>query len=274
MYRKTILNDIYVKGVGSFSGKIVNVKLSSAISGSGIRIIRKDLKENNIINVNGKSNYIAERYSTTISNGFCKVSLIEHLFSALWCFQITDIDIEVDCDEIPLLDGSCLYWIIAIESAGIKEYNDEVKIKYIKDEIKIQEDDKFIIVKPCNHLKINYTIDFKNNLIGKNSFTFDEEQNSYIKELSMARTFCLEEHIEEHKKNKKNFLNDNIIIFGKNSFSIFDNSLRFKNEPTRHKILDFIGDLMSSGEFICGDFTCYKSGHKLNIEMLNKILSI
>ena len=52
MIKKTILKDIYYKGYGTFNGLDTVVKLSPAKSNNGIKIIRTDLFENNIIQVN------------------------------------------------------------------------------------------------------------------------------------------------------------------------------------------------------------------------------
>jgi UDP-3-O-[3-hydroxymyristoyl] N-acetylglucosamine deacetylase len=49
--------------------------------------------------------------------------------------------------------------------------------------------------------------------------------------------------------------------------------LRFKDEFVRHKILDSIGDLYLAGYPVQGYFSGKKSGHYLNNQLLNKLLS-
>jgi UDP-3-O-acyl-N-acetylglucosamine deacetylase len=46
-----------------------------------------------------------------------------------------------------------------------------------------------------------------------------------------------------------------------------ENTLRFGNEPARHKVLDILGDLSLLGHDLCGHLVAYRSGHPLNIEM-------
>ena len=49
------------------------------------------------------------------------------------------------------------------------------------------------------------------------------------------------------------------------------NSLRFPDEPVRHKILDLIGDLYLIGMPLKGHVIAVKSGHRLNMELIKKI---
>ena len=269
--RKTIVEDISIRGIGVFCGEIINVKLSPANCGEGIRIIRTDIPNDNIFPVNRFAEFETNHLNTTISNGINSVKLIEHLISAIWCFKITDINIYIDHDEIPMLDGSAKDWIKLLGSTNIKTFDEVIACKYIKNEMEVKTEDKYIIAKPCDHLKITYTIDFPERTIGKNTFIFDELLNSYGKELMLARTFCTEAQVENHKKIKKAFSTNDIVIYNDNGFRVTGNQLRYSNEATRHKVLDLIGDLTSTGDFICGEFTCYKSGHAMNREIIKLI---
>ena len=48
-------------------------------------------------------------------------------------------------------------------------------------------------------------------------------------------------------------------------------TLRFTNEPVRHKILDLVGDFYMLGKPIIGRIIAEKSGHSLNAQMLKRI---
>ena len=51
-------------------------------------------------------------------------------------------------------------------------------------------------------------------------------------------------------------------------------SLRYKNEPARHKLLDVIGDLTLLGKPIKGKITAFKPGHKINTKFAKKLKEI
>ena len=52
---------------------------------------------------------------------------------------------------------------------------------------------------------------------------------------------------------------------------VIKNRVRFEDEFARHKVLDFIGDLYLLGAPIRGHVFAFKSGHTLNIQLLQKI---
>ena len=276
MQRKTIASEVTFKGFCPFHGGVANVRLCSAKCGSGIRFIRDDLinkfGEKSVIVVNREAHFDCSKLNTIISNGCCEIYMVEHILSALWAFRISDIDIHIDCNEIPMMDGSSSYWVSAIETAGEKVFdNTNVTYHTIDCELKYEEDDKYILLRPCDRLKITYTIDFHEQTIGKNTFVYDENINSYKKDISFARTFCTEQQVSQHMAIKKYFNNYDMIVYGNNDIFIADNvcKKRYSNEPTRHKILDLIGDLMSTGDFFCGEFICYKSGHSMNRKIID-----
>ena len=51
-----------------------------------------------------------------------------------------------------------------------------------------------------------------------------------------------------------------------------DNQLRFPDECVRHKLLDMVGDLALAGCDLVGRFVAYRSGHRLNAELVRAIL--
>ena len=53
-----------------------------------------------------------------------------------------------------------------------------------------------------------------------------------------------------------------------------NNTLRFNDEPVRHKVLDLIGDLYLIGKPLIGHVVALKSGHKLNMELVDKLKSL
>jgi UDP-3-O-acyl-N-acetylglucosamine deacetylase len=61
-----------------------------------------------------------------------------------------------------------------------------------------------------------------------------------------------------------------LLVFDKNG--LINNSLRFEDECVRHKTLDMIGDLALAGVDLYGDFEAYRTGHRLNAELVRQIL--
>ena len=51
------------------------------------------------------------------------------------------------------------------------------------------------------------------------------------------------------------------------------NELIWTDEFVRHKIIDALGDMFTSGGIICGDLESYKGSHALNNLVLKKLFS-
>ena len=82
-YQQTIKEAISISGIGLHSGKQVEIKLVPAEVDQGVKFIRSDKINNNVIDAIW-SNVSETVLSTTISNSSnLKVSTIEHLMSAL-----------------------------------------------------------------------------------------------------------------------------------------------------------------------------------------------
>ena len=61
-----------------------------------------------------------------------------------------------------------------------------------------------------------------------------------------------------------------LLVFGPQG--PMNNTLRFGNEPARHKVLDIVGDLSLLGHDLCGHLVAYRSGHPLNVEMCRTLM--
>ena len=269
---KTIQNEIVFSGIGLHSGKMVNMKLVPSNDG-GIVFKRVDKKENNI--VKGLfSNVIDTKLGTTIGNGVEKVATIEHLMASLWACDIDNIIIEIDNQETPIMDGSAIEFIKKIKEAGIKELNTERKYLKVEKEIEYIDGDKSIKIIPDDKFSIDMTVDFNYGGIGKQHYVFDGNQENFIKNIAIARTFCNQVEIDYMRQLglARGGSMDNAMIFDNNGL-VNEGGFRTDFEVVKHKILDCVGDLFTSGYYIKGKVIANKTGHTLNNLFVRKLLS-
>ncbi|MDO9392911.1 MAG: UDP-3-O-acyl-N-acetylglucosamine deacetylase, partial [Methylotenera sp.] len=101
----------------------------------------------------------------------------------------------------------------------------------------------------------------------------DFAQDSYIKEISRARTFGFMHEVEFLRSNglARGGSLDNAIVLDEYRVINAD-GLRYDDEFVKHKVLDAIGDLYMLGHPILGAFYAYKSGHALNNQLLRALL--
>lgn len=275
MHQKTIINEIKCNGIGVHTGQVVNMKFKSLEDDSGIVFKRSDIEENNLIKADYR-NVVNTNYSTTIGNEFgVQIATIEHLMAAVWSVGISNLLIEVDNIEIPIMDGSSEYFVFLLQSAGIKMQTHRRSVLEILKPVEVADGDKFIKIVPHDNLYISYTIDYPDTLINKQQSIFDNNISNFFHEIARARTFCLEKEVEQLRKYGfgKGGSMSNAIIIGKDKI-LNDEKLRYGDEFARHKILDIVGDLyLISHNLIMGKLECYKSGHRLNNKLLHEIFS-
>ena len=272
--QQTIKDKIFLTGIGLHSGKQVELRLEPAEIDNGIKFIRTDKQENNLIDAIW-SNVSETVLSTTISNesGF-KISTIEHLMSALSGLHIDNLNIYINASEVPIMDGSSKIFVDAIEDVGIKFQNKKRKILNVKKIIEVKNNDSSVKIIPNKQFSIDFEIDFPSKLVSKQSCQLQLINGNYKTDIAAARTFGFEKDVEYLRSNGLALGGslDNAVVVG-NSKILNKDGLRYNDEFVRHKILDSIGDLYLAGSPIIGYFYGNKSGHFLNNQLLRKLFS-
>ncbi|MFT5703144.1 MAG: UDP-3-O-[3-hydroxymyristoyl] N-acetylglucosamine deacetylase [Rickettsiales bacterium] len=272
--QRTINKSVSCNGIGLHSGKEVQISLLPAPENSGIIFKRIDLESENQIHANYQ-NVTTTNLGTTIANqSGAKVATIEHLMAAIWGLRIDNLIVEINAEEIPVMDGSASSFIFLIECAGTHSQEEPRKTIEILKKIEVIDGDKSVIVEPAREFAVNLHIDFGHSQLGKQSYKFHSDHNSFKNDISRARTFAFEKDIEKMHQAGLALGGSlkNAVVIGENGI-INPDGVRYPDEFVRHKMLDFIGDIFLSGGYILGKFTAVKSGHGLNNKILHKLLS-
>ena len=272
--QQTIAEPLSIRGIGLHSGINISMQLYPAEADYGIKFIRKDLDNNNLIEALW-SNVTNTKLSTTISNkNGTSVSTIEHLMSALSGLHIDNIKIEIDGPEVPIMDGSSIKFVDLIDKTSIKSLNKKRKILKVKKNIKVEKNDTSVELKPNNQFSIDFEIDFPSKLVSQQSCQLQLVNGNYKTDIASARTFGFEKDVDMLRSNGLALGGslDNAVVVGESKILNSD-GLRFKDEFVRHKILDSIGDLYLAGAPIQGYFLGNKSGHHLNNLLLRSLFA-
>ena len=272
--QQTISKPISINGIGLHSGTSVSMQLYPAQADYGIKFVRKDLSDNNVI-VALWSNVSNTNLSTTISNNNgVSVSTIEHLMSALSGLHIDNIKIEINGSEVPIMDGSSIKFVNLINSTSIKKLNKKRKILKVKKNIKVVKNDSSVELRPNNQFSIDFEIDFPSKLVSQQSCQLQLINGNYKTDIAYARTFGFEKDVHMLRSNGLALGGslENAVVVGESRI-LNTEGLRYKDEFVRHKILDSIGDLYLAGAPIQGYFFGNKSGHHLNNLLLRSLFS-
>mgnify|MGYP001347989545 FL=1 len=296
MNQKTITNQCSISGYGIHTGKKVNLELYPAKENTGIVFQRIDLIDKPTVRALFK-NVASTNRSTNIKDKNAEVQTIEHLMAAIFTLGIDNLLIKIDNVEVPILDGSSKKFTEILRNSTIKEQSSIKKSFKItkKHVIKIDENESYYQIEPSENFSVEVKLDYDARFL-KNQIAVLEDINKFEDQISSARTFSFLNEVDYLIKNnliKGGNLDNSVIIvnenanedvkkylidkFGKENLSfeigklLNKKKLRFDNEPARHKLLDFIGDLSLIGSNIQGKITCFKPGHKSNYEFVKKL---
>ena len=271
--QRTIKKTVKARGIGIHSGRIVNMSLMPAESDHGVVFRRLDVGGKLVRAHNAFVNEVV--LSTGLENQGVKVSTVEHLMSALSALGIDNVIVELDSFEVPIMDGSSAPFIFLVQSAGILEQNQYKKFFVINDTVRVENNDSWAQVSPYEGFKVTLEIDFEHQKIKDSGqeLSIDFAQQSYLKEISRARTFGYMKDVEMMQRQNLSLgasMSNAIALSDEDVLN--EDGMRYQNEFVKHKILDIVGDLFLLGCNIIGHYEGYKTGHLLNDQLLSAIL--
>jgi UDP-3-O-[3-hydroxymyristoyl] N-acetylglucosamine deacetylase len=277
--QRTIKERVRSTGVGLHSGTKVELTLHPAPVNTGILFRRVDLTP--IIEFPASALGVGDtRMASTLESQGAKVSTVEHLMSACAGLGIDNLIVDVTAEEIPIMDGSASSFVFLLQQAGLEEQPVPRKFIRIKKVVEVfegtGEKKKWAKLEPFNGFKLKFFIEFNHPAVDGTGQTaeVDFSVESYVKEVSRARTFGFMQDVETLRGMglARGGSLENAIVMDEYRILNAD-GLRYENEFVRHKILDAIGDLYLIGHPLLASYTAHKSGHTLNNLLLRAVLA-
>jgi len=273
--QRTLKKSINATGVGLHTGEKVKMTLCPAAPDTGIVFRRVDLPDSAEIKV--QPQYVCDtRMCSALEHEGVRVATVEHLMSALAGLGIDNIYVELSAGEVPIMDGSSGPFVFLLQEAGIVEQAAAKKFIRVKKTVELHDGDKWVRFDPYFGFKVDFTIDFAHPVFEHtgNNVKIDFADNSYIKEVSRARTFGFMHEVETLRSMglARGGSLDNAIVL--DEYRILNqDGLRYDDEFVKHKTLDAIGDLYVLGHQLLCAFTAHKSGHALNNQLLRTLMA-
>ena len=300
MKQTTLKAPFSVSGKGLHSGLHVEATFKPAPVNSGYIFKRIDLQDAPVIEALAE-NVTDTNRGTVIAcktNKDIKVGTIEHSMAALYAAGVDNCIIEINAPEMPILDGSAITYSNMIEEVGLEEQAADREFYVVKQRIKVVDeatgsslivlpDDEFSIdtmiefdspVLPNQFASLTSLADFKQEIAGSRTFVFVREimplvENNLIKggDLDNALVF-VDKPLGDEEKDRLAKLFDK----DRDSIQVHDGVLNtiepyYPNEPARHKLLDFLGDIYLVGMPVKAHFTLKCPGHRANVALAQKV---
>lgn len=296
--QRTIKKAISISGAGLHTGTSCTMTFKPAPENYGIKFIRTDLGASP--EIPATADYVVDTArGTTLGIGDAKVHTVEHVLAAVVGLQIDNIKIELDGIEPPVGDGSAMPYVEKLMESGFVEQAEPKDYLIIDETVMYHDEDTQvdIVALPLDDYRITVMVDYQNPALGSQHTGLFSLEKEFVSEFAPTRTFCFLSEVEaladqglikggnldnavvivDHDidQNQLGVLTkklglDEQISVGKNGF-LNEKSLRFRNEPVRHKLLDMLGDLALIGAPIKAQILAARPGHKANIEFAKKI---
>jgi UDP-3-O-[3-hydroxymyristoyl] N-acetylglucosamine deacetylase/3-hydroxyacyl-[acyl-carrier-protein] dehydratase len=269
----TLEREAEIEGLGLFSSIPVVVRFKPAPPNTGIILCRTDLDRT--VHIPATIDHVMPALKrTTIAQGDIQVHTCEHLLAAAGGLGIDNMIVEIDNAELPGCDGSAASYVRLFNQAGIVSQDVPRKMFVITEPITVEEGGAMIAALPSEEdcLSVVFQLDYgREGPIPPQTFASAIDRETFAREIATSRTYVLENEIDQLREMGygKLVTYEDILVFGPEG--VIQNTLRFPDEPVRHKVLDLIGDMMLLNRDIRGRLVGIKSSHKLNQELVRRM---
>jgi UDP-3-O-acyl N-acetylglucosamine deacetylase len=272
--QRTLSATAAIEGIGYWSGRDVRVEFHPAGPQQGIVFVRSDLPGCPRIPA-VVANRVEMPRRTVLRCGGASVEMVEHIMAALAGMNVDNCEVWVDQAEMPGCDGSAQAFVAAIQQAGIVQQEARRELFVVRQVMRLGNEECWIEARPAAGGKtvIQYELDYgSGNPIGRQSLEVALSPRYFHLNLASSRTFMLQHEaaaLQEQGLGQRTTFND-LLVF--DADGPIGNSLRFPDECVRHKILDMVGDFALAGCDLAGHFAAYRSGHRLNADLVRALL--
>lgn len=261
--QKTLAKIVEIGGIGLHSGAPALLRLVPAEPDHGIWFQRVDLDGDNLIPA--RFDHVSDtKLCTRLSNSAgAEVSTVEHLMAALAGTGISNLMIELDGPEVPIMDGSSAEFVAAILEAGVTEQDAMLNVIRVLKPVEISFDNVVVRIEPADNLEIDFAISYQDPAIGDQQKRLNMANGAFVRELSQCRTFGLFGDVEKLRAvglGRGGSLENAVVVHEGRVLN--PEGLRHADECVRHKMLDALGDLYLAGAPVLGRYHGQLAGHK------------
>lgn len=290
-----------VKGVGLHTGEPVTLTLRPAPVGHGYKFQRTDIEGEPIIDADADL-VVSTARGTTLGKGDVVVNTTEHVLSALYALGVDNCLLQLSGPEVPIMDGSALPFVHAIEGVGLEAQDAPRNWYVLKEpiwfETKERGTEMLGVPTPGGEFRLTVMVDYNSPVLGTQHASMYRAEE-FKEEIAPCRTFVFLRELEQLAKAgliKGGDLDNAIVMEDREGTTkeqlmelaktlgreyqdveirrngvLNTTDLKFFNEPARHKLLDIVGDLALVGRPIKGHILAARPGHFGNTSFAKRI---
>ena len=250
-----------------------SLRVEPSAADSGIIFVRSDVPGG--IEIPAHVEHVVDaRRCVTLGRSGVSIRTVEHLVASLMALGVDNARVVADGPEIPILDGSARDFVGRIRQVGLVELDAPRRGLVVTRTVGVEEGDRWVRLEPAASFSVACTIEFAHPLVREQHFDVEVTPTAFEREIAGARTFgfsCDAERLRAAGLALGASL-DNALVFDEEAVANQEGA-RFVDEPVRHKVLDAIGDLALLGAPLRARYVGHKSGHALNVRLMNRLLA-
>jgi UDP-3-O-acyl N-acetylglucosamine deacetylase len=257
--RKTVARSASLTGQALLTGQPVTVTLRPADEGVGV--VFHDAPTGT--DIPATLDHVAEvPHCTSLQLGAARIDFVEHLLAVLSANGVTDVIVEVDGGEAPLLDGSAAAYQALLEEAEPAPLAEAIEPIELPETVRLEADGKVIIALPGN-TRFWYLLEHPHPLIGRQAAAYEPRRDDFGRQVAPARTFATEEEARAliAARGLEGAHESMAIVAYADRLSAPE---PFANSFAMHKVIDMLGDLCLLGRPLNATVIAYRTGHTDN----------
>ena len=261
---------------------MARIRLHPAKAGAGIAFVRSDLPGQPTVRCVPENLQGMPRWTALAAEGVW-VHHTEHVLAALALCDIDNALVEMDADRIPMMPGgTCAAFVAALQRAGRTPADAPRRVYRLKgpaflldpqnpsppapDSSPLQNG-RYVMGVPADGFAVSTVFHWTH--LGELPIGFAEyelREAAPDPQLLASRSYI----VESEKAQMKELLGpvqDNLMLLYPGC------PTALSQEAARHKIVDFIGDLMVLGRPVQGRFVAVRAGHRIHHEWVRYLLA-
>ncbi len=240
----TVTTALKITGTGLITGLPVDVQIEEAPPGHGIVFY---LDGELPVPARLESVVHTDRGVTLAHPTGKTLSIVEHFLCACSMAGLSDLKVSVSgpAPELPLLDGSALPWLTALQSHfGQRPIPGDLTLQQAL--FYRHHEDICLYAIPAPHFQVSYAVDFDHPGLKNRWVRWDSRQDDLLT-VASARTFGYTKELPllQAQGLAKGVTLENTL--GLTEEGGYTHPLRIEDEPVYHKLLDLIGDFTLMG---------------------------
>ncbi|GEM_PF-487161 len=220
---------------------------------------------------------------TSLEEGGHWVHHTEHVLAAIAFAGVDNLRVEINSDRLPFMtDGSCAPFYDLIQQAGLADQGLPRKIYRLKEPAFFLDDrgttgvpldapsvqnGRYILALPSEGFSVSTVFHWSHvESLPVGVAEYEALNESTERSLLTSRSYLVETE-KEHVRGLLGPIEDRVMMLYPGC------PPALAQEAARHKIVDFIGDMMILGKPLAGRYLAFRAGHRIHHEFLQSLIA-